>query len=100
MIGIKEISRIVSPIAESYGVNRLSIFGSYARGMATQGSDIDFLINDKGSLRGLFQLAGFQAALEEGLGVSVDVVTKDGLDHRFLSNIIDDEVEVYASESY
>jgi predicted nucleotidyltransferase len=92
---IPEIARIASPIARSYGIGRLSVFGSYARGDATPDSDIDFLIVDKGSLRGLFQLAGFERSLEEGLGTPVDVVTKDGLDDRFLSCIEDDVVAVY-----
>jgi predicted nucleotidyltransferase len=94
---IPEISQIVSPIARSYGINRLSVFGSYARGDATPGSDIDFLIIDPGSLRGLFQLSGFQLALEEHLDIPVDVLTKDCLDERFLSYIEDDEVVIYES---
>jgi predicted nucleotidyltransferase len=79
MYSIPEISKIVSPIARSYGINRLSVFGSYARGDATPDSDIDFLIIDKGSLCGLFQLAGFELALEEALNTPVDVMTSGGL---------------------
>ena len=45
----ERISRIVTPIAEKYGVNRVSLFGSRATGSATDGSDYDFLIS-KGSL--------------------------------------------------
>jgi predicted nucleotidyltransferase len=95
MYSISEISKIASPIARSYGINRLSVFGSYARGDATSDSDIDFLIVDEGSLCGLFQLAGFQLALEECFNVPVDVLTKDCLDDRFLSYIANDEVVVY-----
>ena len=50
----KEIAEIVAPIAKEYGVGKLSIFGSYARGDATKDSDIDFLIIEKGKLRSLF----------------------------------------------
>ena len=95
MYSITEISKRISPIAKSYGINRLAVFGSYGRGEATPTSDIDFLIVDKGSLSGLFQLAGFELALEECLGASVDVLVKDGLDDQFLAFIEDDEVIIY-----
>jgi predicted nucleotidyltransferase len=98
MYNIAEISRIVSPIAREYGVRSLSVFGSYARGEATPESDIDFLIIDKGSLRGLVKLSGFQLALEESLGIPVDVMTQDGLNAQIRPYILDDEVKVYASQ--
>ncbi len=49
---IKEIKDIVSPIAKKYGVERVYLFGSYARGEATDKSDLDLRI-DKGGLKGL-----------------------------------------------
>ena len=61
---IDEIKAIVEPIAKLYGVKRVFLFGSYARGEATPTSDLDFRI-DKGSLRGLFALGGLYADLEE-----------------------------------
>ena len=42
---VDEIKKIAVPIAKSYGVDSLSLFGSYARGEATSESDIDFLKN-------------------------------------------------------
>ena len=39
---VDEIRKIVSPIAQKYGVAALYLFGSYARGEATVESDIDF----------------------------------------------------------
>ena len=49
---IDEIKAMVAPIAEQYGVARIFLFGSYARGEAKPDSDLDFRV-DKGSLRGL-----------------------------------------------
>jgi predicted nucleotidyltransferase len=95
MYSIPEISRIVSPIARSYGINRLSIFGSYARGEATPDSDIDFHILDRGSLRGLFQLSGFELALEEALETPVDVVTTDSLFEDIRRAVKEEEMVVY-----
>ena len=48
---IDQLRAITVPIAASYGVKRLSLFGSYARGEATETSDIDLLV-DRGSIPG------------------------------------------------
>ena len=41
----------IRDIAASYGINSLSLLGSYARGEATDDSDIDLLI-DRGGMAG------------------------------------------------
>ena len=41
---IDEIKAIAAPIARSYGVAAMYLFGSYARGEATEKSDLDFRI--------------------------------------------------------
>ncbi len=41
---IDEIRKIVKPFAESYGIQAIYLFGSYARGSATEDSDLDFLV--------------------------------------------------------
>ena len=68
---IDEIKNIVAPIAKAYGVQRVFLFGSYARGEATSASDLDFRV-DKGSLRGLFALGGLYSDLEESFGKELD----------------------------
>jgi predicted nucleotidyltransferase len=92
---IDEISKIVAPIALYFGIHKLSVFGSYARGEATEGSDIDLHIIDRGTLRGMFQLAGFELALEEKLKVSVDVVTTNSLFDDVRERIEQEELIVY-----
>ncbi|MCL2361948.1 MAG: hypothetical protein FWC73_09070 [Defluviitaleaceae bacterium] len=61
-------------------------------------SDIDLRI-DKGRLRGLFQLAGFQQDVQEQLGVKVDVLTTQSMDEAFLQNIRGEEVILYDREN-
>jgi predicted nucleotidyltransferase len=95
LYNLDEIIRIVAPIAKKYGVHKVSLFGSYAKGEAGEGSDLDFRIVDRGTLRGLIQLAGFQLALEDGFGVPIDVLTDDALSADFRSKISSDEVIVY-----
>jgi predicted nucleotidyltransferase len=95
---INEIKALVAPVAREYGIHKLSLFGSYARGDATAESDIDILIKDKGALRGLFRLAGFHMDLKEKLGMNVDVLTEGGLDKEFLDNVRTEEIIIYENQ--
>ena len=40
----EEIKKIMKPIAEKYQVEKIYLFGSYARGEADENSDLDFLV--------------------------------------------------------
>ena len=42
---IEEIKSIVAPIAAAHDVDRIYLFGSYARGEATASSDIDLRVD-------------------------------------------------------
>lgn len=100
MIPKLEISDIRSAAAElgkRYGAERIYLFGSYARGDAASGSDVDLRI-DKGRIRGLFALSGLRLALEDRLGVEVDLLTSDSLDGEFLDHIRNEEVLLYAGD--
>ena len=95
---IDEIKRIVAPIAKKYDVNRVSLFGSYARGEASSVSDIDFII-DKGRLHGL-QLAGMLGDLLESFDKGVDLLTVSSIDEEnayssFKKKVERDMVVVY-----
>ena len=91
---ITEIQNLIKPVAIRYGVERVYLFGSYARGDAKLGSDIDLHI-DKGAIRGYFKLAGFHREIEEALDMQVDVITSGALDAEFLSRIAKEEVVLY-----
>lgn len=92
---IDEIKSIAAPIAKQHGVAALYLFGSYARGEATSASDLDFRI-EKGELRSLLQLAGFQLDLESSFSKKLDVRTTQMLTPQFLSSIRPEEVLIYA----
>jgi len=91
---INEIEAAVAPIARAYGVERVALFGSYARGEATHESDIDLRI-DKGAISGYFELSGFQLELEDSLAIHVDVLTTGALSDSFLKRIKGEEVVLY-----
>ena len=80
------------------GVDKVFLFGSYARGDATPASDVDLCV-DAPKLRGLFALGGLYADLEDALKKSIDVVTTGSLkynkDEAFLENLRKDRVLLY-----
>ena len=92
---IDEIRKKAMPIAIRYGVDALSLFGSYARGEADEKSDLDFLIQ-KGCMKGLLSYCGMIADLEDIFQCHVDLVIKNAIkDRRFLEEIGRDEVKLY-----
>ena len=91
---MEEIIQKSVPLAQKYGVRRLGLFGSYARGEAKEESDLDFLINE-GNMRGLIQYMSFVNDLEDAFGCHVDVVMDGIRDQEFLNAIKKDEVVLY-----
>ena len=64
-------------LAETYGVKRIGLFGSYAKGTHTEVSDIDIIVEFETPLG--FKFTDFADYLEELLGKPVDVLTLGGL---------------------
>lgn len=91
---VEQIKQITEPIAAAYGIRSIRLFGSYARGEATENSDIDLLI-DRGNIRSGFVLGGLYSDLSRGLQKELDMVTLQGADPGFLSQICKDEVLIY-----
>lgn len=65
-------------IARRHGVGRVCVFGSYARGEATEGSNLDLLIDVDGPTSPWFP-GGLVSELEALLSCRVDVVESDAL---------------------
>jgi hypothetical protein len=91
---VEEIKDIVTPIAESHGVSKVYLFGSYARREATAKSDVDIWI-ESGKIKTLFKLGGFYADLEEQLQKSIDIITDDAMDEKFYNRIKHEEIAIY-----
>lgn len=92
---IEEIKRIVEPIAKQNGIERIYLFGSYARGEATLDSDIDLIIDSK-NIRSLFQLGGVYSELEVAFDKKIDLLIEGDISPEFNYNIIDEEMLLYA----
>jgi predicted nucleotidyltransferase len=72
--------------AAEYGIERMGIFGSVARGDQTEGSDVDIYI--EAPQMSLLGLAGLHIALEQYLKAPVDITCKhDNMNAYFKQRI-------------
>ncbi len=76
---LEEIRDIVTPIAEAYELAAAYIFGSYARGEATEESDVDILIDREGSRVHGLEIGAIYNDLCEAFEKEVDMVTVQAL---------------------
>jgi predicted nucleotidyltransferase len=73
---------VILAIAKRYGASDVRIFGSVARGDATEDSDLDLVVRlEQG--RTLLDQGGLLMELRAELGVKVDLVTEGALTGRF-----------------
>ncbi|MBI2860094.1 MAG: nucleotidyltransferase family protein [Chloroflexi bacterium] len=79
---LKEIKEVLArhraDLEREYGVKRIGVFGSYARGEPGKRSDIDILV-EFGQPVGYFKFMKLEERLGELLGVKVDLVTEGAL---------------------
>lgn len=83
------------------------MFGSYARGEASEASDIDLRI-EGGKVKGMFGLGKLYDELTVALEKSVDLITTEALNHKanvertkgFRNNIEEDEILIYEGKKY
>jgi uncharacterized protein len=72
-------------------VKRIAVFGSYATGKVSKGSDIDFLVDfEKGA--DLLDQVGLKLDLQDLLKRKVDVVTPDSLSQYLRDRILDQAI--------
>ena len=99
-----QIRQIVAPIAEKYHLKAVFLFGSYARGDATENSDVDLLVDTTGtSLKSLLSLGALYCDLEAALGKPIDLVTVSTLEQKaqmpseaqFRETVIQERVNIY-----
>jgi len=79
-------------LARRFGVRDLSLFGSFARGDETAGSDVDILVDVDPEI-GL-EFVTLASVLEDALGRSVDLISTRALRPRHLEAIRPETVHV------
>lgn len=87
---IKNYKEELYQIADKYGILKIFIFGSVARGESSEISDIDLLIEMKAGSSAL-NVGGFQYEVQQLLGIETDVIPTFVLsrikDRNFVQNI-------------
>lgn len=73
-----DLKKIVRPILNKYGITKVEITGSFARGDFTGSSDIDLLVEAPKSMS-LLTFAGIKIELEEKLGRKVDLLERSAI---------------------
>jgi uncharacterized protein len=78
---------------KQFGVKRIGLFGSYARGDVREESDIDIVVEIERP--DLFHLIGIKQAIEDALGNKVDIVRlRDTMNQALRSRIERDVIYV------
>lgn len=95
---IEDIKKIVKPIFDEYEVNRVLLFGSYARNEASLVSDIDLCIVDP-KIRNI-KLFSLKGDLQKALSKDIDIfqISSIEIDSPIYKNIFSEGITIYDSK--
>ena len=79
------IERLIN-ILKKYGVKKIEIFGSYARGEANAENDLDVIVEFE-QRKSLFELVGIEQELEKHLGIKIDLLTEASISPYLIERI-------------
>ena len=101
MMELEDIKKSLEPICRELGVRRLDAFGSFARGTATEGSDLDLLVEFQNPsdhpARNFF---GLLHGIEDTLNCRVHLLTLAGLRNPyFWKRVLRERVPLYQDYS-
>jgi uncharacterized protein len=93
MLTTEHIQKVVAEYFKDKPVKRVYLFGSYARGEANEGSDVDLLLDlDEKATVTYFTLGGFLGDMEDALQRKVDIVTSDSLrPDRYFTRFVEEQ---------
>jgi len=88
-----EIEHIILDYLRPFNLQRLGIFGSYARGEENSHSDIDLLVKFKDT-PSLLQLIKIENDLSKKLGFKVDLVTEGSIKNSRIKTQIKRDLKI------
>ena len=98
ILTIDEIRAKIRPICDQYKIEKVWLFGSYARGEAREDSDVDLHVKAAEEMRFL-ELGGFYADLKEALGKEIDLITRIPEEYKIFKKYVErEEILIYDSE--
>lgn len=74
MLTIPMIKNFIAEIADKYELTKVELFGSYAKGKATEDSDLDLLVEFTTPAVSLIRIISLKYELEDRFQMKVDVV--------------------------
>ena len=103
---MEELTQKIAPIARKYDIPAVYIFGSYARNEATENSDVDVLIQRKGSKIVGWMIGALYEDLSECLGKELDLITTETLEQEntkertpwLIDNLLKERRLIYAKQ--
>ncbi len=84
---VEQLKNLLGSVFRHYDIKKAILFGSYAKGEATEDSDVDLLVNS--GLRGL-SFVGLKEDLCKAVGKDVDVLD---VTHIEKDSKIDEEIQ-------
>ncbi len=75
-------------VRQKYGVKKIGIFGSFARGEAREGSDIDVIVEFREDAENFDNYIELKYFLQKVFGRDVDLVTIDALRPQLKDDIL------------
>lgn len=85
---LNKLRKLMPQLREEYAVKEIGLFGSYARGVATNKSDVDLLVEFDRPVG--WEFLTLKIFLEDKLGVEVDLVTRNALKETLRESILED----------
>jgi predicted nucleotidyltransferase len=89
---MKELQSIRSIISEKYDVQKIALFGSYARNSADSDSDIDIMVEFKSGRATFDNFMDLKFFLEERTGKKIDLVTRKSIRKELEATILRDAI--------
>jgi predicted nucleotidyltransferase len=71
---VEEITQRLNPVFEQNGVIKAILFGSYAKGTATENSDVDLVVRTEPHIKG-YKFVALVNPIVNALGKDVDLVS-------------------------
>jgi len=93
-LSVEELKLLVEPVARKYGVGKVYLFGSTARGEDRADSDYDFCI-EKGEVRNFSTFSKLYGEMEKVIGKDIDIVTTAAIPPEILNEIRAEWVRIY-----
>lgn len=93
-MSFEQIKNLIEPILSKYHITHAGVFGSYAKNLQNESSDIDLLINYKKPFS-YFDLVRLEQELEDVSGKSFDVVTENSLSSFIKTGVMSESKTVY-----